>query len=78
MGTRNKPLSECLEEVETPVGRARLKAYLESLPFPHFEGCPGNRRLLVRIDEDGTRTVGRFVGRTFCPEKVADANQDAP
>ena len=34
-------------------------------PFPHFEPAPGKAGLLIRIDEDGKRTVGRFVGREF-------------
>lgn len=58
-------LNEAMAQVDTPEGRARVKAYLESLPFPHFEACPDNPKLLVRIDEDGTRTVGKFVQREF-------------
>jgi len=65
MGTRNKPLSECLREVDTPVGRARLKAYLESLPFPHFEAHPIIERAYIRIEANGTRIAGRFLGREF-------------
>jgi len=65
METRNKPLSECLEEVETQVGRARLKAYLESLPFPHFEAHPTIQRAYIRIEANGTRIAGRFLGREF-------------
>jgi hypothetical protein len=60
-------ISECIESVGTPEGHARLKAFLESEPFPHFEGYPGDRTLLVRIEEDGTRTVGRFVNRKWVP-----------
>ena len=61
------PLSKCLAEIDTPVGRGRLKEYLDSLPFPHFEPVPGQGGLLVRIDADGTRAVGRFVDRHFQP-----------
>jgi hypothetical protein len=60
-------ISECIESVGTPEGHARLKAFLESEPFPHFEGYPGDRTFLVRIEEDGTRTVGRFVNRKWVP-----------
>jgi len=62
-----RPLSELVASIDTDEGRARAKAYLASLPFPHFEAYPGDRRTLVRIEEDGTRTVGRFVGREFVP-----------
>jgi hypothetical protein len=68
--TVNEPdmlLSDAIAMVDTPEGHARLKAYLASQPFPHFEAYPGNPRLLVRIEEDGTRTVGNFVERQFVP-----------
>jgi hypothetical protein len=61
------PLAELVEEVDTPKGRERLKAYLESEPYPHFEAYPSQPGLLVRIDESGERTVGRFVNRAFVP-----------
>jgi hypothetical protein len=60
-----RPLSACLAEVDSDVGRQRVASFLESRPFPHFEPAPGAPGLLVRIDEDGTRTSGRFVGREF-------------
>jgi len=67
METPHKPLSECLAEVDTPIGHARLEAYLESLPFPHFEAHPTIARALIRIDAEGTRVAGRFFGRDFVP-----------
>jgi hypothetical protein len=60
-----RPLSECLTEVASDAGRQRVASFLESRPFPHFEPVPGTPGLLVRIDEDGTFTTGRFVGREF-------------
>jgi len=64
-----KPLSECLESVDSAEGRRRVGEYLQSLPFPHYEPAPDGRGMLVRIEADGTRTVGRFVNRQF---KAAD------
>ena len=61
------PLSDCLRSVDTKVGRARVKAHLEARPFPHFEAAPGRPGLLLRIEEGGKRTVGRFVSREFRP-----------
>lgn len=61
------PLSECLATVDSPVGRKRVADYLNKRPFPHFDAAPGSEGLLVRIDEDGTRTIGRFVEREFRP-----------
>ncbi len=59
-----KPLSVCLEDVDSPTGRERVARYLQTRPFPHYEPGSGH---LVRIDEDGTRTAGRFVNRKFQP-----------
>jgi hypothetical protein len=60
-----RPLSECLESVDTPKGRARLSQYLDMLPYPHYEAAPDKPGFLVRIDESGKRTIGRFVNRRF-------------
>ena len=62
-----RPLSECLESVNSSEGRQRVVDYLRSQPFPHYEAAPDHRGLLVRIDADGTRTLGRFVNRRFEP-----------
>ena len=64
-----KPLSECLESIDSPEGRGRVAEYLQSQPFPHYEPAPDSPGMLVRIEADGTRTVGRFVNRQF---KAAD------
>jgi hypothetical protein len=62
-----RPISETLRSVNTPEGRRRLDDYLASEPFPHFEPHPRRRRVYWRIDADGRRTLGRFVGREFRP-----------
>jgi hypothetical protein len=62
-----RPLSELLSSVGTAAGRKRLSAYLGKRPFPQFEAAPGKRGLVVRIDQNGKRTVGRFVNREFRP-----------
>ena len=64
-----KPLSECLESVDSLEGRRRVAEYLRSRPFPHYEPAPDAPGMLVRIEADGTRTLGRFVNRQF---KAAD------
>lgn len=63
-----KPLSECLQTVDSAEGRRRVSDHLQTLPFPHYEAAdtPG---LLVRISADGKRTVGRFVNRQFKASK---------
>lgn len=60
-----------LLDLTSPTERAelekRLQAHLESKPFPHYEPAPDAPGLLVKIEEDGTRTLGRFVNREFRP-----------
>jgi hypothetical protein len=63
--TAAAPLSELVAMVDTPAGREKLQAYLESEPYPHFEAHPTQSGYLIRTEEDGTETVGRFVNREF-------------
>jgi hypothetical protein len=60
-----RSLAESIQSVDTAVGRDRVRTYLASGPFPHFESCGDEVGMLVRIDEDGTRTRGRFINREF-------------
>jgi hypothetical protein len=60
-----RPLSACLDAVDSPSGRRRVAEYLQSQPYPHYEPAPGAPGLLVRIEADGKRKVGRFVNRRF-------------
>lgn len=62
-----QPLSELLETVGLPDGRKRVAEYLKTQPFPHYEPSPDHPGYLVRTEEDGTKTVGRFVNREFKP-----------
>ena len=62
-----KPLSTSLGEVETLGGQKRLAAVLAARAYPHFEAAPDHPGLLIKVDEDGTRTLGRFVQRVFTP-----------
>lgn len=65
-----RPLSGCLENVGTAKGRKRLAEVLEERPFPHYEPAPGKPGQLLRIDQDGAKTVGRFVNRKFVPSRA--------
>ncbi|MGH7970702.1 MAG: TA system antitoxin ParD family protein [Limisphaerales bacterium] len=66
----SEPLSKCLKSVDSPEGRQRVAVHLNKLPYPHYEaaGAPG---LLVRIEANGKRTIGRFVNREFQVVKQA-------
>jgi len=64
----SQSLAKLVEMVDTPSGREIFNAYLESEPYPHYEAHPSGPGLLIRIEENGKRTVGRFVNRVFVAE----------
>ena len=64
-----KLLSAALAKPGTPAGNRRVADFLTAQPFPHYEPAPDDAGFLVRIDDDGRRTVGRFVRRQFVPAK---------
>lgn len=70
-----KPLSACLATADSAVGRLRVVEHLKSRPYPHYEAAVESPGLLVRIEADGKRTVGRFVNRQF---QVVKASLLAP
>ena len=70
MSAGAQPLSEALASVEKPEGRKRVADVLANRPYPHYRQYPDEPGLLVRLEEDGTETVGRFVNRTFVSVKV--------
>lgn len=62
-------LSELVAAVGRAEGDARLKSYLGCEPFPHFEAHPTRKGMLIRTEEDGRRSVGRFVNRHFVVDR---------
>jgi hypothetical protein len=67
------PLSACLKSVDSPAGRHRVAEFLQGQPYPHYEPHPDQPGVLVRIEANGKRTVGRFVNRQFQSVKVKAA-----
>jgi hypothetical protein len=65
-------LSEALASVDTPAGRKRVEHVLAGRPYPHYRQLSDRPGLLVRIEEDGTQTVGRFVNRVFTVLEIED------
>ena len=65
-----KPLSACLDSVDSPEGRRRVAEHLQTQPYPRYEPAdtPG---LLIRNTADGKPTLGRFVNRRFQAVKAA-------
>ena len=70
-----RPLSACLESVDTTVGQRRVAEFLQGQPYPHYQPHPEEAGLLIRTDADGQRTVGRFVNRRFQPVKARAPRQ---
>ena len=71
-----RPLAELMAEVGTAEGGKRLDAHLASAPYPHFDPTPDGRAL-VRIEADGSRTIGRFVNRVFVAVPLVDSAKPA-
>jgi hypothetical protein len=70
-----RPLSACLDSVDSPEGRHRVATFLQTRPYPHYEPATDSPGLLVRIEADGRRTVGRFVHRRFQVVKAKPAKR---
>lgn len=70
MAGGERRLSKLLSEVETSKGRKRLESTLEKRSYPHYKPVAEHPGLICRIEEDGTESVGRFVGRVFKAIKV--------
>jgi hypothetical protein len=70
-----RPLSACLDSVDAPEGRRRVAEFLQTQPYPHYEPAADSPGLLVRIEADGNRTVGRFVNRQFKAAKAKPAQR---
>ena len=68
-----RPLSACLDAMDSPAGRRRVAEFLQTQPYPHYEPAAGAPGLLVRIEADGKRKVGRFVNRQFKAAKSKPA-----
>lgn len=58
-------LSDLVGSVDSEEGRLRVAEHLKAGPYPHFEMAADHPGLVVRIEADGTRTLGRFVNREF-------------
>jgi hypothetical protein len=59
--------STLIESVDSKAGRERVRTLLEPRPFPHSEPAAGRPGFAVEIEQDGKRTVGRFIRRKFHP-----------
>ncbi len=68
-----KPLSELVAGVDSDAGRQRVADYLSKQPYPHYLAVPSQPGYLLRVEESGVQTMGRFVNRKFVPSKKIGA-----
>ncbi len=68
-----KPLSELIASVDSDAGRQRVADYLSTQPYPHYLPVSDQPGCLLRVEESGLQTMGRFVNRKFVPLKKVDA-----
>ncbi|CAN5283361.1 hypothetical protein BH10CYA1_BH10CYA1_46300 [soil metagenome] len=68
-----KPLSALVASVDSNLGRQRVADYLSTQPYPHYLPVSGQPGCLLRVEESGVQTMGRFVNRRFVPAKKIDA-----
>lgn len=61
--------------VRGETGRDSVLAALRAQGRPVYEAAPDQPGFVVRIDPDGTRTVGRFEGRQFVVREAAPARR---
>ena len=61
-------LDEALARARSPRARAKALKHLEASKRPRYGADPARPGGLIRIEPDGKRTPGRFVGRTFVPD----------
>lgn len=67
-----KPISQLIASVDSDVGRQRVADYLSTQPYPHYIPVSGQSGCLLRVEESGAQTMGRFVNRKFVPLKKKD------
>ena len=60
-----KSIEQCLDLVGSGEGRLNLEQVLAKVSFPHYEAVREEPGVLIRIDADGTRSRGEFVGRNL-------------
>jgi ParD-like antitoxin of type II bacterial toxin-antitoxin system len=68
--TEAPTVGQLLEVVDTPKGREMFQAFLESEPYPHYRAHPDANGYLIRTEENGKETIGRFVNRQFVARKL--------
>jgi len=72
---QREAVGRLLHRLTATDARDQEQAHLRALGGPRFGTDPRHPGLIVRVDADGTRTLGRFEGRTFVPSAPARARK---
>lgn len=64
---KREALGRLMDELVQSNERGAVQRHLQTLGGPRYGTDPKHPGLLVRIDPDGTRTLGRLEGRVFVP-----------
>lgn len=73
-----QPFSQLIGSVDAVEGQRRLSDVLAARPFPHYEPAADRPGLVARIEENGARSIGRFVQGTFEIVKATSAKNKSP
>ncbi|HEX2890102.1 TA system antitoxin ParD family protein [Vineibacter terrae] len=74
---RREAVGRLLQRLAAGEAREPELAHLRALGGPRYGADPKHPGLIVRVDADGTRTVGQFEGRNFVPVKPTRARKTA-
>lgn len=66
---------EALNQVVSSPDREAVRRRIAASGQPVYESDPQDPQRIIRIAPDGTRTFGRFKGRTFVPETGSKAGK---
>jgi hypothetical protein len=66
-GRGGKRPSACLRTRSRKEAIAEFAEYMNARPFPRYHPVLGRPGYLLKIDADGSRTLGRVVNRSFEP-----------
>lgn len=64
-------LTDAMARAESPEAGREMRAHLMESGQPLYSADPARKGGIVRENPDGSRTPGRFVGRTFVPDDDA-------
>lgn len=67
MMAKREAVGRLLGDLATSGDRAAVHDHLRALGGPRYGTDPKHPGLLVRLESDGTRTLGRLEGRVFVP-----------